>query len=141
MLIMISALIALLPPHQGLLPSWLLLISTVALFNSIQNYATIALTQRVYAAQPKQTTPLSARTFGTWTALSSVIRLYAAYHVTNPQVYQMALFSYVIAWAHFMSEWLIFRTAKLGPGLAGPLVVATTSLVWMVNQQDFYVGV
>jgi len=137
---MYSALIALAPSHRGLLPSWLVFVSTVALFNSIQNYTTISLTQRVYAVQPKQTTPLSARTFGTWTALSSIIRLYAAYHVSNPQVYQLALYSYVIAWAHFMSEWLIFRTARLGAGLAGPLAVATTSLVWMVSQREFYVG-
>jgi hypothetical protein len=137
---MFSTLSAFVPSHQGLLPSWLLFISLVALFNSIQNYTTISLTQRVYAAQPKLTTPLSARTFGTWTALSSIIRLYAAYHITNPQVYQLALFSYVVAFAHFMSEWLIFRTAKLGAGLTGPLVVATTSLVWMVIQWEFYIG-
>ena len=137
---MYPALIALLPPHQGLLPPWLLLISTVSLLNSVQNYATLSLTQRVYAAQPAQTTPLSARTFGTWTALSSVIRLYAAYHVTNPQVYQLALCSYAIAWVHFMSEWLVFKTAKLGAGLMGPLIVATTSLAWMASQWGFYVG-
>ncbi|KAI9865168.1 MAG: ergosterol biosynthesis protein [Trichoglossum hirsutum] len=140
MLIMYSTLAAFLPPNQGLLPPWLLLISAVSLFNSAQNYTTTSLTKRIYAEQPKQTTPLSARTFGTWTALSSVIRLYAAYHITNPQVYQIALYSYMIAWAHFLSEWLIFRTAKLGAGLAGPLVVATTSIVWMVSQREFYVG-
>jgi hypothetical protein len=137
---MYSTLAAFLPPNQGLLPPWLLLISAVSLFNSAQNYTTTSLTKRIYAEQPKQTTSLSARTFGTWTALSSVIRLYAAYHITNPQVYQIALYSYMIAWAHFLSEWLIFRTAKLGAGLAGPLVVATTSIVWMVSQREFYVG-
>ncbi|KAI9774616.1 MAG: ergosterol biosynthesis protein [Geoglossum simile] len=138
--IMYSALVALLPSHQGLLPSWLLFISTVSLFNSVQNYTTLSLTRRVYAAQPAQTTPLSARTFGTWTAITSVVRLYAAYHITNPQVYQLALWSYVVALAHFMSEWLIFKTARLGAGLTGPLVVATMSLSWMVSQWEFYIG-
>jgi Erg28 like protein len=135
-----SALVPFLPSHQGLLPSWLLFISAVSLFNSVQNYTTLSLTRRVYAAQPAQTTPLSARTFGTWTAITSIVRLYAAYHITNPQVYQLALFSYVVALAHFLSEWLIFKTARLGAGLTGPLVVATTSLVWMVSQWEFYIG-
>ncbi|KAH0551682.1 hypothetical protein GP486_007100 [Trichoglossum hirsutum] len=137
---MLSTLAALLPPDQGLLPPWLLFISAVSLFNSAQNYTTTSLTKRVYAEQPEQATPLSARTFGTWTGLSSIIRLYAAYHITNPQVYQIALYSYVIGLAHFVSEWLIFRTARLGPGLAGPLVVGSVSIAWMVSQREFYVG-
>ena len=128
----------------------LLQVSLVSVLNSIQAYVSLAPTQKVYtgpsptkATTPSQAlspvTPLSARTFGTWTLLSSVIRLYAAYHISNPQVYELAFWSYAIAWAHFGSEWLGFGSTRLGAGLAGPLVVSNASLVWMWSQWGFYV--
>ncbi|KAF1987546.1 ergosterol 28 [Aulographum hederae CBS 113979] len=134
---------AYLPPHSGLLPKWLLLVSTISLLNSLQSYSTLKFTTRVYAGSspstPSPVTPLSARTFGTWTALSSIIRLYAAYHIGNPEVYQLAMWSYGLAFAHFGSEWLAFGTARWGAGLAGPAVVSTVSMAWMWMQYGFYV--
>lgn len=38
-----------------------------------------------------------------------------------------------------MSEWLIFGTTRLGKPLAGPLVVANASLIWMFLQWGWYV--
>jgi len=153
-----SSLISYLPPAEGLLPKWLLFISIVSMANSIQAYATLSATQRVYSgpntspvpegipartlkspASSSPVTALSARTFGTWTAITSVIRLYAAYNLENQAIYEMALWTFGVAWAHFMSEWLIFKTTKMGAGLAGPVVVSTTSLLWMWTQWDYYV--
>ncbi|KAJ9629709.1 ergosterol biosynthesis protein [Taxawa tesnikishii (nom. ined.)] len=150
-----------LPPAEGLLPKWLLFISVVSMANSIQAYVSLAPTQRVYcgpaatptlngsklpAGVPPNTvrntspvTPLSARTFGTWTAITAVVRLYAAYHIENQAVYEMALWTFGVAWAHFMSEWWIFKTTRWGKGLAGPAAVSTGTLVWMWLQWDFYV--
>lgn len=54
-------------------------------------------------------------------------------------MYDLALATYLVAGAHFLSEWLVFKTAKLGKGLAGPLVVASSSIIWMVLQRDFYI--
>lgn len=71
--------------------------------------------------------------------LQSMVRLYAAYHIDNPQIYQMAFWTYVVAAAHFMSEWLYYKTARWGAPLAGPVIVANLSLVWMVAQWGFYV--
>ena len=51
----------------------------------------------------------------------------------------MAYWTYVIAFAHFMSEWFFFKTARWGAPLAGPVVVATSSLVWMGVQWGYYV--
>jgi len=84
-------------------------------------------------------TELSARTFGTWTALSSIVRLYGAYHIDNPVVYEMVLWTYAIAFAHFFSEWLVFKTARWGKGLAGPVIVSTVSTTWMLLQWNHYV--
>lgn len=126
---------------KGYLPHWLLFISAVALFNSVQNYVLgPKLTRQVYENKPNETTYLSSRTFGTWTIISSIIRLYGALFITERHVYQLVFWSYVIALAHFDSEWFIFGTCKLGKGIMGPIMVATTSLIWMWNQWDYYTG-
>jgi len=116
-------------------------ISVVSLGNSIQAYFSLAGSQQVYAGTaPSRVTPLSARTFGTWTALSSIIRLYGAYHIDNPAVYEITLWTFGIAFGHFALEWLVYGTAKLGKGLAGPLVVSTVTASWMMMQWSAYVG-
>ncbi|KAK4548269.1 hypothetical protein LTR36_010139 [Oleoguttula mirabilis] len=145
-----------LPPSDGLLPKWLLFISIVSLGNSIQSYLSLAGTREVYAgASPKPpagipastlrkeqaspVTELSARTFGTWTALASVVRLYAAYHIHEAAVYELALWTFGLAFAHFASEWLVFGTARWGRGLAGPVFVSTLTGTWMLLQWSSYV--
>jgi len=147
-----------LPLHQGLLPKWLLFIGVVSIGNSIQSYATLYYTKRIYNADPKRApstskapaaayndisqstvTPLSARTFGTWTFLTSIVRIYAAYNIDHPAFYQLALWTFVIAGCHFMSEWLIFKTAKWALALSFPVFVANISLVWMLSQWEYYV--
>lgn len=135
-------------------------VSILSIGNSIQAYTTLEYTSRVYSgpksspndrlktssayplsklAPNSQATPLSSRTFGTWTVLQSMVRLYAAYHIDNPQIYQMAYWTYVVAFAHFMSEWFYYKTARWGAPLAGPMIVATGSLVWMGVQWGYYV--
>ncbi|KAF2725969.1 ergosterol 28 [Polychaeton citri CBS 116435] len=134
-----------LPPGDGFLPKWLFFISVVSLANSIQAYASLAGTQQVYAGgsptvkTSSPVTALSARTFGTWTALSSVIRLYAAYNIADPKVYELALWTFGIAWVHFVSEWVVFGTARWGRGLAGPVFVSTGTGLWMLAQWGSYV--
>jgi hypothetical protein len=82
------------------------------------------------------------------------VRAYTAYNIANPQLYDICIWSYALAGAHFVSEWLVFGTARwveeppylrranrgysLGAGLAGPLVVSSTSLLWMFTQRGFY---
>jgi hypothetical protein len=71
--------------------------------------------------------------------VQSIVRIYAAYNIDNAQIYQMAYWTYVVAFAHFMSEWFYFKTARWGVPLAGPVIVATGSLVWMGLQWSYYV--
>jgi hypothetical protein len=84
-------------------------------------------------------TPLTARIFGTWTLIQSLVRLYAAYNISNPQFYGLAFATYAVAWLHFMSEWWVFGTVKWGAPLAGPVFISTGSLVWMWMQWGWYV--
>ncbi|KAL8651770.1 MAG: hypothetical protein Q9226_004557 [Calogaya cf. arnoldii] len=128
-----------LPQNEGFLQYWLLLLSVVSIGNSVQSYLTTSYTRRVYSAPETTVTPLHARTFGTYTALASIIRLYAAYNITDPMLYQLALWTYVVALGHFYSEWLVFGTARWGKGLAGPVVISVSSLTWMVVQWGAYI--
>ena len=51
----------------------------------------------------------------------------------------MTLWTFGVAFAHFALEWLVYGTAKLDKGLAGPLIVSTVSTTWMLTQWDTYV--
>jgi len=149
----LSFLTSYIPQHEGLLPKWLLLVSIISVGNSMQAYLTTSYSSQVYLGPPisskpataydpapnSPVTPLSSRTFGTWTLIQSLIRLYAAYYIDNAQIYQMAFLTYLVAWCHFMSEWQVFGTARWGKGLAGPVIISTGSLVWMWMQWGFYV--
>lgn len=129
--------------------------------NGIQAYTSLYATRRVYNG-PKQSpissqsipkgipsntlrpnlspvTPLSAHLFGTWTALSAIVRLYAAYHVHDKAVYEIALWSFGVAWLHFVTEWTVFGSTSWALPLAFPVGVSTTSLIWMWMQYDHYV--
>ncbi|KAK2626378.1 hypothetical protein QTJ16_004640 [Diplocarpon rosae] len=153
MLSLLQKISSYLPQHDGILPQWLFFISLVALGNSVQSYLTLSYTARLYAGPkpsssiPKSTpstnlspaTPLQSRTFGTWTLIQSAVRMYAAYNISNPAFYQLAFITYGVAWAHFMSEWWVFGTARWGEGLVFPVVVASSSLAWMWAQWGFYV--
>lgn len=129
------------------MPKWLLFVALISTANSLQAYTTLTFTSRVYnptpidppPTTPKHVTALSSRTFGTWTLLTSLVRLYAAYHINEPAMYQLAMWTYGVAWLHFMSEWLVFGTTRWGRPLAGPVLVANGSLIWMLLQWGWYV--
>lgn len=129
-------------------------VSAISILNSVQAYSTLTYTARVYSENPSPqaaakknddahptstANPLTSRIFGTWTVIQSMVRLYAAYHITNPELYQMAFLTYSIAFAHFMGEWFIFKTVKWGAPIAGPVLISTSSLLWMWLQWDYYV--
>jgi len=132
---------SLLPPHAGLLPYWQLTICAFSLFNTTQCYRSKANALLTYAGPnaAAQVTDFGARMFGTWTALSCIVRLYAAYNIEDKSVYVLAFSTYAIAMAHFMMEWLAFGTMTFGVGLVRVAVVPIISISWMMMQWGFYV--
>ncbi|KAI6006522.1 Erg28 like protein-domain-containing protein [Pisolithus orientalis] len=135
-----EAVFELLPKDEGLLPKWQLLVVAMAVFNTIQNFATLKLTRKLYTrVAPNHVTALQARTFAVWTLTAAIVRGYAAYHIHDKRIYDMALFTYLIAFGHFSSEILIFRTARLNSAALSPVIVSTVSLIWMLRHYDFYV--
>ncbi|KAI6116868.1 Erg28-like protein [Pisolithus croceorrhizus] len=136
-----QAVLQLLPKGEGLLPKWQLLVAAMAVFNTLQNFATLKLTRRVYTRVPpnQEVTALQARTFAAWTLTAAIVRGYAAYYIHDKRIYDMALFTYLIAFGHLSSEILIYQTAKFNSAALIPVIVSTVSLIWMLRDYDFYV--
>ncbi|RAK99219.1 Erg28 family protein [Aspergillus ibericus CBS 121593] len=139
-----DTLLSYLPPFEGLLPKWLVLVSVISAANSIQAYRSESYAADLYNAKSADgrppTNPLSSRTFGTWTFLSSVVRMYAAYNITNPAVYDLAIWTFGLALVHFVGEWLGFGSAQLKGRFVSPLIVASSTLTWMLTQREGYLA-
>ncbi|KUI54514.1 Ergosterol biosynthetic protein 28 [Cytospora mali] len=155
--------------EDGVLPYYLLVVSVAAIGNAVQNLLTLHFTRRIYnglfvsnlSANPDsvtklepvvsattlkdkptatdQVTPLAARLFGVYTILAGVIRVYGAYRVNDPALYQMCWFTHLLAAAHFMSEILVFKTVRVGWEHAFPLSAAFSGSIWMGLQYSHYV--
>lgn len=52
----------------------------------------------------------------------------------------MTMWTFIIAGFHFGSELLVYGTAKLGKGIAGPFFTVALTLPWMIMQKDFYLS-
>ncbi|EPS28203.1 hypothetical protein PDE_03149 [Penicillium oxalicum 114-2] len=132
-------LLSYLPPFEGLLPKWLVFVSVVSAINSLQAYCSTDYTSKLYTNGTIALDSLSGRTFGTWTFLSAVIRMTAAYNIDSPIAYDLALWTYGIALTHFTLE-LIVGNASLRGRFLNPLIVASGSLAWMFSQRQAYLN-
>ncbi|KAH9945250.1 Erg28-like protein [Epithele typhae] len=128
-----------LPAGPGWLPTWQLVVAVTATLNTASNVASLAPSRRLYTGMAAFVNPLQARTFAIWTLTSAAVRFYAAYNIHNKLIYDLALFTYLFAFFHFASEILIFKTAKLAGPAISPVLVASSSLIWMLTQYKFYV--
>jgi hypothetical protein len=112
--------------------------SLLAILSTVQAYIFPGLTRRIYVVKSYQVTPLSTRTFGTWTLVSSVLRAYAAYRINNPELYALTLANFVISLWHWSTEWLWFGTT--GFGVVWPsLAFEISTILWMLNAWGFYI--
>ncbi|KAJ3572406.1 hypothetical protein NP233_g3108 [Leucocoprinus birnbaumii] len=125
--------VAFLPP--SLLGKWQLIVASAAVFNTIQNFLTLKLTRRIYNnVSPASVTALQARTFAVWTLTSAVVRFYAAFHIHEKAIYDMALFTYLIAFGHFSTELFIFKTARINAGVLSP-TLQPTNILWIFSRR------
>ncbi|TBU32500.1 Erg28-like protein [Dichomitus squalens] len=128
-----------LPQGPGWLPTWQLIVAVTAALNTVSNLTSLTFSRRLYNNAVTSVNPLQARTFAIWTLTSAVVRFYAAYNIHNKLIYDIALFTYLFAFFHFGSEILIYRTAKIAAPVLSPVIVSTSSLIWMLTQYNFYV--
>ncbi|KAF7560926.1 hypothetical protein G7046_g3214 [Stylonectria norvegica] len=162
---------SLLPPANGILPYYMLILSLTSIGNSMQTFMTLHFSRRVYngrfirntkllpatdkynpddavnklvsapnnPAAEDQLTPLAGRLFGTWTFVACIVRLYAAYHLDNGPVYNIAYWTYIVALGHFSSELFVFKTMTFGLPQVFPFTLATMALIWMPLVRSYYV--
>jgi hypothetical protein len=109
--------------------------SGLAIGSTVQSYRSPAMTRRIYISQ---VTPLSARTFGTWTLGSGVLRAVVAYRIDNPELHVLTLANFVISLWRWSAEWLWFGKTKFSvvwPSLAFEI----TTITWMLSVWGHYV--
>ncbi|PWN43110.1 Erg28-like protein [Ceraceosorus guamensis] len=133
---------SLIPPGDGVLPKWLLLVASMAYINGVQTFLNPSFARQVYNASGAQGTALQARCFAIWNLGSATVRTYAAYHIHNREVYHLCALTFVIAILHFSSEAIVYKTTKMSklPGIVVPLIVASSSLTAMILQYGHYVA-
>jgi hypothetical protein len=68
---------------------------------------------------------------------TGLIRFYAAYDISNPALYSLALWTYVGVLLLYGSELVVWRTVRLREAVI-PLVTAGVGITWMVAQKDWY---
>ncbi|KAI8819721.1 uncharacterized protein EV422DRAFT_104303 [Fimicolochytrium jonesii] len=126
---------------EGTLPKFLLLVGTAAFYNGLQCFVPkMRVTGRIYSLQPVQATPLMARMMGLWTLTSGVVRVYAAYNISDPAIYAMTMWTFAFALFSFTTEVFVHKTAPVSsPGVWPALLISPISLFWMWTQYGHYV--
>ncbi|KAK3294360.1 uncharacterized protein B0H64DRAFT_185349 [Chaetomium fimeti] len=86
-----------------------------------------------------QVSPLAARVFGTYTFVAGIIRFYACYQLENPGMYQLAMWTHIIASIHFTTEMLVFKTIRFSGPQVFPFLAGYGGAIWMLMQYNHYV--
>ncbi|KAL1887129.1 hypothetical protein Sste5346_010418 [Sporothrix stenoceras] len=89
------------------------------------------------SAPPKNA--LVAHVYGVKNIYTGLIRLYAAYQITNPELYNLTTLTFVGVLALYSTEHLIFRTVGTKEALAS-YVIATIGFVWMQSYRSWYLA-
>ena len=67
--------------------------------------------------------------YGTWTFLSSIIRVYAAWKIENYDLYVLAMWTYGVAAVYFSLEASVYKVQD--PRGKWAILVAVMTLAWM----------
>lgn len=59
-------------------------------------------------------TDVHGRTFGVWTLLTCTLCVLCAFNLDNKPIYLATFLSFVYAFGHFLTEYLIYHTMAIG---------------------------
>jgi hypothetical protein len=82
---------------------------------------------------------LLARVYGVKNFYTSLIRLYAAYNITNPQVYDLAALTFAGVLFMYAGEVFVYKTSRLRD-VASSFLLSGSALVWMITQRGWYLS-
>lgn len=89
------------------------------------------------SAPPPQA--LLARVYGVKNIYTTLIRAFAAYHITNPELYTLAMFTYVGALGLYATEVFYYKTTRMREATS-TFILTTSAIVWMASQREYYTG-
>ncbi|KAJ9142345.1 hypothetical protein NKR23_g7273 [Pleurostoma richardsiae] len=132
---------SLLPQSDGYLPYFLLLLSIMAITHSVVCYLASPDASLKQFSGPKRPPPeaLTARLYGLKNVYTGLIRLYAAYDIHNPALYDLALCTFLGVTFLYTTEMLIYRTSRPRE-LVIPFINCSTAIVWMLSQRSWYLS-
>ncbi|WMV27232.1 hypothetical protein MTR67_020617 [Solanum verrucosum] len=78
-------------------------------------------------------TEVHGRTFGVWTLLTCTLCYLCAFNLHDRPLYLATILSFVYAFGHFLTEFLIYQTMAI-KNLVTVGIFAGTSIVWMLLQ-------
>lgn len=133
---------SILPQHQeGYLPYFLLFEGLAAAIHTVVCYVGSPRTALRQFGGPKAPSPhpLLAHVYGVKNFYTSAIRFYAAYHIGNPQVYDLAILTFVGVLFLYITEVFVYNNTRFREA-AEPYVMAGGTLVWMVLQRNWYLS-
>jgi hypothetical protein len=108
-------------------------VAVTAVANTLRCYtSTTFIGDNIFKLAPDEATGVASRAFGTWTALSAVIRLMFALNPRNREIRQLTLFTFVLAFGYFASEVFVYKVAPLTFGTVAPLAISSITAVWMI---------
>lgn len=82
--------------------------------------------------------PLLAHVYGLKNVYTALIRGYAAYHISNPELYDLATYTFMGVLFLYSTELLVFRTARFKE-VTIPFATAGLGIYWMVTARPYYV--
>ncbi|KAH0423065.1 hypothetical protein CcaCcLH18_12436 [Colletotrichum camelliae] len=82
-------------------------------------------------------TKLQAHLYGIKNVYTGLIRLYAAYNISNPQLYDLAAWTSAGVLFLYLTEFSIWNTVRARE-LTFPLVTASANLIWMLWARGYY---
>lgn len=97
---------------------------------------------KMFSATPaSQLTGPLAHSYAVKNMYTGLIRGLAAYYITNPQLYYLAIASYAgVAWL-FSTETFVFKSVKFRlDGSVIPLLQGPLGVAWMWFQRGWYLG-
>ncbi|RYO95540.1 hypothetical protein DL764_007675 [Monosporascus ibericus] len=131
----------LLPRQEGILPYFLVYTGLSAAIHTVVCYTSKPSTAlRVFSGpEAPPAHPLLAHTYGVKNIYTSLIRLYGAYYIANPQVYDLTTCTFGGVLFLYVTEVYVYKTARLREAMI-PFVTAGSGLLWMMMQRNWYLS-